>query len=953
MYLIVFLLGYSACTSYGLEKELSIGLVTSHMTDTSLINTLNENIDGVALEVRNMLHLEYNLRIYWERISLDGEYDSSEWILPDIFITKDIKVILDASHEPMFSQFLAYEAMKTDSLVLVIGRPIDEMSGETTSPNILYLETSFTSQAQAFVDMISTYSWSNLGLIYNQDLNNLMLANEFKNIYNSDSMTIKDELVVDIQDKTDSERLQHRLESTTRDSGARVILVFTDPVLAAQLLHSGDESVMGGSGYAWILNSDAMANIGEIAKNSHADLSSESFGVLKTGAMGFVEEDGEYLKSEPLGSYRSALTLVAMGYIQQGFPSSSKSAISGSVLRSYLLSNPITPTLPYRLNFDSVGIKRTYYDLYNVVDFIERKVGYWDYLTRQIKLTVDSSELFWPGMDHNTPDDKIPIIKIALLVPNTTSNGSIDLEGDGILKGFELALEQINADELLLNEYMLKFETVDTAGSEELAAVQIKSFANMNILGYVGPLESNIADAYLEALSSYLDPKPLVSYGVTAANFTSSDTYPRFLRTIQPDGLQAVAIALFIQQEGWNRIGVIYTDDVLGRGIYESFLSNVQTLEIIIDNDPDKRSIYPDINGKITSNTEEDIDEALSEIVRKQIKVIVYLGNDRVSLEVAKVGYEKELKGSDYLWIGGMWITNSTLDMLDSEYKDDKNQILEVFNGAIGLDYRPPLDEVGDAFSAAYKVKYGSEPTTYSMLAYDSAYLYARTIDTMVSRGNDFNSGKDLTDSLRAADFTGASGKLKFSEGSNDRSAFGYTIVNIQDDKIVVVAEYDPLNPNMFEFRTDVAIIWAEGMSSIPEDEWSNSYDCPFAEHMVSISLSGLGIVIGLGAFLFVLTLGLSFFSYRKWRQVPIQEITQPVVRSWKDTLVQATIIIEFFQFVAIAPSFESLKIVIEAASNIFMLDIIKVAQEDKSSYWMLLLLYLHYATYGLYLLYV
>ena len=61
------------------------------------------------------------------------------------------------------------------------------------------------------------------------------------------------------------------------------------------------------------------------------------------------------------------------------------------------------------------------------------------------------------------------------------------------------------------------------------------------------------------------------------------------------------------------------------------------------------------------------------------------------------------------------------------------------------------------------------------------------------------------------------------------------------------------------------------------------------------------------------------------------------MTRSWKDTLVQATILIEFFQFVAIAPTFSSLRIVVEAASNVFMLDIVKVAQESQDTYWTLL----------------
>jgi len=75
-----------------------------------------------------------------------------------------------------------------------------------------------------------------------------------------------------------------------------------------------------------------------------------------------------------------------------------------------------------------------------------------------------------------------------------------------------------------------------------------------------------------------------VSYGATGTNLTSSEEFPHFLRTIQPDGLQAVAIAMFLQQTGWKELCVLYTDDEFGRGIYESFLSNAMTLEITINN---------------------------------------------------------------------------------------------------------------------------------------------------------------------------------------------------------------------------------------------------------------------------------------------------------------------------------------------------------------------------------
>lgn len=44
-----------------------------------------------------------------------------------------------------------------------------------------------------------------------------------------------------------------------------------------------------------------MAGISQIAKNSHADLNSDTFGVLKTGAIGIVADDAFYLTEQPFG----------------------------------------------------------------------------------------------------------------------------------------------------------------------------------------------------------------------------------------------------------------------------------------------------------------------------------------------------------------------------------------------------------------------------------------------------------------------------------------------------------------------------------------------------------------------------------------------------------------------------------------------------------------------------
>jgi len=881
----------------GEAPELPIGLITSPQTDSRTKELLVRDLHGLELEVKNVLG--FNFKVYWSHLQ-------TEFTLQVPLELTNKQVILDATNDLLYSQFLARESALQGFVHMVVARPIQESRGESPSPNTLYLETSFSSQAYAFIDLIQFYNWHNLGLVYDQGVNNMRLAEVFKN--NCEKVYIKDEVVVDSQ----SDNLQKRLESTTKDSGARVILVFADPTLAARLLQAGSQSVMGGSGYAWILNSEAMQNLGEVAKNSHSDLDQNTFGLLKTGAVGFVQEDSEYLSQEPLGTFRAAFVLVAQAF--------SKGLSKASEVVEYIKSNPSIPGLEHRLHFDEYGIKKTYYNIYNIKNFVEKKVGVWNSQTRQISML---EQVTWPGFTTTTPDDKTPVLKLALLCPFHSKNGEEFSESYHIKNGFDLALKEINNSTSVLANYKLEPAYLDTFMSKDLSEANLKSVQAIGALGFVGPFDSEVAKAYSEASKKEANPKPIVSYAATATSLNSSELYPNFLRTAQHDGLQAVAVALLIQQQGWNRIGVIYTQDEFGTGIYKSFINNVKTLDISIENEEKYRGIPFDTSKFLKKKSKEGVEAALSEIVRKQLKVVVYLGGDLVGTEVAKVAYKKELYGEEYSWIGGMWLTSEL-----SKY--------QTLQGAVGLGFRPALGEKGKAFANNYKLEFGKDYTNFAMLAYDTAYLFAYTINDMISKGEDYNDGNQLTEAIRSADFIGASGKVKFNEGSNDRSAFGYSVVNVQEQKLLKVKEYDPSDPEIF--KEQARTVWSNGSDNPPKDSWPEEFDCPFAEHMVRVSLGGVVAVLLIGAFMFFLTLGLSVFSYKKWKQVEIQTITEPVVRTWKDTLVEVNIFVEFFQFVAIAPTLESLRIVIETSSNVFMLDIMKVAQGDKTSYWTLLL---------------
>jgi ABC-type branched-subunit amino acid transport system substrate-binding protein len=315
---------------------------------------------------------------------------------------------------------------------------------------------------------------------------------------------------------------------------------------------------------------------------------------------------------------------------------------------------------------------------------------------------------------------------------------------------------------------------------------------------------------------------------------------------------------------------VIYTDNDYGQSIYESFATNVVGLEIDIENDEKYRKIRAENeSSELSDETKDDIEDALNEIVRNQLKIIVYLGDVYVGAYLAKEAYSKELYGEYYAWIGGMWLNDEMIALLDTEYSSDKDDILEVLNGAIGLGLAGPVGAAGEAFTAAYAAEYGADYTPYAMYAYDAVYLYAYTIQAMLEKGDDINNGSELMEGLRAADFKGASGSVKITEGSNDRNSIGYLIINMQDGVPEITAVYDPANANLF-VNTDIELQWSDDQSSPPDDEWDTEYDCPFAEHMVTLSSDGQGVVGGIIGSLFVITLILGILSYMKWRSIEI-----------------------------------------------------------------------------------
>jgi ABC-type branched-subunit amino acid transport system substrate-binding protein len=130
------------------------------------------------------------------------------------------------------------------------------------------------------------------------------------------------------------------------------------------------------------------------------------------------------------------------------------------------------------------GVRNSIYDYYNVDDFVLHKVGRYDQIAREINVT---GEIIWPGFKNRIPNDKIPIVTVALLYPDTKYDGTTNPEGAAIKNGFDLAIEHINSDPTVLGSYAIEAAYIDTQQRTDTASSKIKRLTNQNPLGYVGP----------------------------------------------------------------------------------------------------------------------------------------------------------------------------------------------------------------------------------------------------------------------------------------------------------------------------------------------------------------------------------------------------------------------------------------------------------------------------------
>ncbi|CAN7066494.1 unnamed protein product [Brassica oleracea var. botrytis] len=345
---------------------------------------------------------------------------------------------------------------------------------------------------------------------------------------------------------------------------------------------------------------------------------------------------------------------------------------------------------------------------------------------------------------------------------------------------FKAAMDDVNADQTLLNGTKLSIVFQDSNCSGFIGTMGALQLMETQVVAAIGPQSSGIAH-----MISYVANElhvPLLSFAATDPTLSSLQ-YPYFLRTTQSDYFQMHAVADFISYSGWKQVIAIYVDDEYGRN----------GITILSDALAKKRSKIS-YKAAITPGADStSIESLLVSVNLKASRVYVVHVNPDSGLNVFSVAKSLGMMGNGYVWIATDWLPTSldSMEPVDSETMD-------LLQGVVAFRHYTPETSMKRELKGRWKNGFNS----YALYAYDSVWLLARALDVFfkehntITFSNDqnlaktsdssiqlsalsvFNEGEKLLKIILGMNHTGLTGRIQF-DAERNRVNPAYEVLNI------------------------------------------------------------------------------------------------------------------------------------------------------------------------------
>ena len=344
----------------------------------------------------------------------------------------------------------------------------------------------------------------------------------------------------------------------------------------------------------------------------------------------------------------------------------------------------------------------------------------------------------------------------------TTNSGTAAAYGEAEVKGFELAVSEINAKGGI-NGKKVKLESMDDKGdATEASNAYNKLAGDNNVLAVAGPTIS----ATTAAVAPLADQSKLVTIA-PAATSDSIETGNYLFRTCFKDSYQGEVAARFAAENlKVKKVAVLYgTGDPYSSGVGEAFAKAAEKLGLeVVDKESSSSADDTEYSAQL-----QKIQASGAELLYAPYYYSV--AGPYIIPQARSVGFEGYVMGP--AGYDGLKLTG------------DKSQYNKTYYTTHYSADDNTNTKVQD-FIKSYKSKNNAEPNTFAALGYDTIYMIKQAIE----KAGENATREDVRNAVAGMTFDGVTGKFTMDKsGSPTKSV---TVLEMKDGKPVYNTTVQP-----------------------------------------------------------------------------------------------------------------------------------------------------------------
>lgn len=344
----------------------------------------------------------------------------------------------------------------------------------------------------------------------------------------------------------------------------------------------------------------------------------------------------------------------------------------------------------------------------------------------------------------------------------TTNSGTAAAYGEAEVKGFELAVSEINAKGGI-NGKKVKLESMDDKGdATEASNAYNKLAADNNVIAVAGPTIS----ATTAAVAPLADQTKLVTIA-PAATSDSIETGNYLFRTCFKDSYQGEVAARFAAENlKVKKVAVLYgTGDPYSSGVGEAFAKAAEKLGMqVVDKESSSSADDTEYSAQL-----QKIQASGAELLYAPYYYSV--AGPYIIPQARSVGFEGYVMGPD--GYDGLKLTG------------DKSQYNKTFYTTHYSADDTSNTKVQD-FIKSYKSKNNAEPNAFAALGYDTIYMIKQAIEKAGKNAT----REDVRNAVAGMSFEGVTGKFTMDKsGSPTKSVI---VLELKDGKPVYNTTIQP-----------------------------------------------------------------------------------------------------------------------------------------------------------------